>query len=83
LSAVRVQRARGSDRDEFVIATLAEHGASMLALARRYSLCLDDAHDAYQRAVEILIVVPTACAARPSAFGSEPSSSTHLTGRAA
>jgi RNA polymerase sigma factor (sigma-70 family) len=55
LSVVRVQRVEHSDRDAFVVATLREHATSMLALARRHSLCADDAHDAYQRAVEIFL----------------------------
>lgn len=32
-----------------------EHAPGLLALARRHSLCADDAHDAYQRALEILL----------------------------
>jgi RNA polymerase sigma factor (sigma-70 family) len=39
----------------WVVATLREHSASMLSLARRHSLCVDDAEDAYQRAVEIFL----------------------------
>jgi len=35
--------------------TLREHAASLLGTARRYSICTDDAHDAYQRAVEIFL----------------------------
>ena len=41
--------------DAWVVATLREHSASMLSLARRHSLCADDAEDAYQRAVEIFL----------------------------
>jgi RNA polymerase sigma factor (sigma-70 family) len=55
LSAIEVQSAGQDDRDRFVVATLREHAASMLALARRHSLCADDAEDAYQRAVEIFL----------------------------
>jgi RNA polymerase sigma factor (sigma-70 family) len=34
---------------------VAEHAESLLRLARRYSICPDDAHDAYQRSLEILM----------------------------
>jgi RNA polymerase sigma factor (sigma-70 family) len=40
---------------ELVLATIAAHSPSLLALARRYSLCSDDAQDAYQRALEIFL----------------------------
>ncbi len=40
---------------ELVLATIAEHAASLLATARRYSLCVEDAQDAYQRGVEIFL----------------------------
>ncbi len=40
---------------ELVLAVVGAHAGSLLALARRYSLCADDAHDAYQRAVEIFL----------------------------
>jgi DNA-directed RNA polymerase specialized sigma24 family protein len=33
-----------------IAALVDAHGAALLRLARQYSLCLDDAHDAYQRA---------------------------------
>jgi len=55
LSAIEVRSAGQDERDRFVVATLREHAASMLALARRHSLCADDAEDAYQRAVEIFL----------------------------
>jgi DNA-directed RNA polymerase specialized sigma24 family protein len=38
-----------------LVLQLASDGSSMLAVARRYSLCADDAHDACQRALEILL----------------------------
>jgi hypothetical protein len=41
--------------EAWVVATLREHAPSMLSLARRHSLCADDAEDAYQRAVEIFL----------------------------
>ena len=37
------------------MAVITEHAAGLLATARRYSLCPDDAQDAYQGAVEIFI----------------------------
>jgi RNA polymerase sigma factor (sigma-70 family) len=41
--------------DDLVVRTIQTHAASLLRLARRYSLCADDAHDAYQRALEIFL----------------------------
>jgi RNA polymerase sigma factor (sigma-70 family) len=38
-----------------VLATIASHAPSLLGTARRYSLCADDAEDAYQRALEIFL----------------------------
>ena len=46
---------RQSRADEIVIATLQSHAPSLLATARRHSLCADDAQDGYQRALEIFI----------------------------
>ncbi|MGZ4278431.1 MAG: sigma-70 family RNA polymerase sigma factor, partial [Solirubrobacteraceae bacterium] len=43
------------EADELVLALVTEHADSLLRVARRYSLCADDAHDAYQRGVEILL----------------------------
>lgn len=40
---------------DFLQSTLAEHGGSLIRLARRFSLCADDAQDAYQRAIEIFL----------------------------
>jgi RNA polymerase sigma factor (sigma-70 family) len=40
---------------ELVTRTIAEHAGSLLATARRHSLCVDDAQDAYQRALEIFL----------------------------
>ena len=40
---------------ELVLELASRHASSMLAVARRYSLCADDAHDACQRALEILL----------------------------
>ena len=41
--------------EELVIATITRHAESVLRLARRHSICPDDAQDAYQRAVEIFL----------------------------
>ena len=41
--------------DELVMQLVADHADSLLRVARRYSLCADDAHDAYQRGMEILL----------------------------
>jgi RNA polymerase sigma factor (sigma-70 family) len=51
-------RSREAGDDNAEIATLRlvqEHAAELLRFARRFSHCADDAHDAYQRAVEILV----------------------------
>jgi RNA polymerase sigma factor (sigma-70 family) len=43
------------DGHDLVVRTIREHAAALLRTARRESLCLDDAHDAYQRALEIFL----------------------------
>jgi RNA polymerase sigma factor (sigma-70 family) len=40
---------------ELVLTTIRDHAESLLRVARRHSLCADDANDAYQRAVEIFL----------------------------
>jgi RNA polymerase sigma factor (sigma-70 family) len=40
---------------DWVVAVIRDHAAGLLAIARRYSFCIDDAHDAYQRAIEIFL----------------------------
>ncbi len=47
--------ARGTDPDARVTALIRRHGASLLRTAQKVSLCADDAHDAYQRALEIYL----------------------------
>jgi len=37
------------------VRTIREHAPALLRTARRHSLCADDAHDAYQRALEIFL----------------------------
>jgi len=44
-----------ADGRALVLATVHAHAASLLRLARRHSLCADDAQDAYQRALEIFL----------------------------
>lgn len=44
-----------AEAEALVLATIHRHAESILRLARRHSLCADDAHDAYQRGVEIFI----------------------------
>ena len=44
------------DRDDaLVVDTVTRHAPALLRTARRYSLCADDANDAYQRALEIFV----------------------------
>jgi len=40
---------------DLVVRTIREHASALLRTARRHSLCADDAHDAYQRAMEIFL----------------------------
>ena len=46
---------RDANPEERVAAIMAEHGRSLLRVANRWSLCHDDAMDAYQRALEIFL----------------------------
>lgn len=41
--------------EQLVLATIRDHAEPLLRVARRHSLCADDAHDAYQRALEIFL----------------------------
>lgn len=43
------------DPHDLVVRTIREHASALLRTARRHSLCADDAHDAYQRALEIFL----------------------------
>ena len=45
----------GSAAEELILRTVAAHADSLLRTARRFSLCPDDAQDAYQRALEIFM----------------------------
>ena len=46
---------RGRDAEELILRTVAAHADSLLRTARRFSLCPDDAQDAYQRTLEIFL----------------------------
>lgn len=46
---------RAGDVEEGVFALVREHAYELLRFARRFSLCEEDAQDAYQRALEILV----------------------------
>ena len=45
----------GRDAEELILRTVAAHADSLLRTARRFSLCPDDAQDAYQRTLEIFM----------------------------
>ena len=55
LAPTRSRPAAAPTGRELVTRTIAEHAGSLLATARRHSLCADDAQDAYQRALEIFL----------------------------
>jgi len=46
---------RAEAAEQAVLALVQEHAAELLRFARRFSYCADDAHDAYQRALETLV----------------------------
>lgn len=46
---------RGADAEDLILRTVAAHADSLLRTARRFSLCPDDAQDAYQRTLEIFM----------------------------
>src|SRR3954447_25039935 len=53
-AAIPVQRSP-EQAEQLVLDLIAGHADSLLRTARRYSLCTDDAQDAYQRGLEILM----------------------------
>src|SRR5688572_30043159 len=53
--STRGTRPARAELDEAVLALLARHGSQILATARRYAATPEDAEDAYQRGVEILL----------------------------
>ena len=50
-----VVRRSPEQAEQLVLDLIAAHADSLLRTARRYSLCADDAQDAYQRGLEILM----------------------------
>src|SRR5215210_4263735 len=44
-----------TDPREVVLETVHRNATALLGIARRHSLCADDAHDAYQRGIEIFL----------------------------
>jgi RNA polymerase sigma factor (sigma-70 family) len=51
----RGEGTRSSAAEELILRTIAAHADSLLRTARRHSICVDDAQDAYQRAIEIFM----------------------------
>lgn len=49
------RRRSPEEAERLVLTLIAAHADSLLRMARRYSLCADDAQDAYQRGLEILM----------------------------
>lgn len=49
------KRDRGHNAEAATLRLVQDHAAELLRFARRFSICPDDAHDAYQRGVEILV----------------------------
>jgi RNA polymerase sigma factor (sigma-70 family) len=49
------RRHRRETAEEAVLRVVQLHATELLRFAQRYSWCADDAHDAYQRALEILV----------------------------
>ena len=52
---VAERRRSPEDAEQLVLDLITAHADSLLRMARRYSVCADDAQDAYQRGLEILI----------------------------
>jgi DNA-directed RNA polymerase specialized sigma24 family protein len=50
-----MQRSGRREIDDAAVALVARHGAQILATARRYAATPEDAEDAYQRGLEILL----------------------------
>lgn len=48
-------RDREQQGEAVTLRLVQDHAAELLRFARRFSLCADDAHDAYQRGIEILV----------------------------
>ena len=54
-AAITARSAPAVDPQARTAALIAQHGPTLLRVARRVSLCADDAHDAFQRALEIYL----------------------------
>lgn len=52
---IRLRRPGSRTGEQLVAEVLRDHSPGLHALARRHSLCADDAHDAFQRAMEIFL----------------------------
>ncbi len=52
---MRSRDRRGESAEEAALRLVQDHAAELLRFARRFSHCADDAHDAYQRTIEILV----------------------------
>jgi RNA polymerase sigma factor (sigma-70 family) len=50
-----VSEAARAAADDLVVRTVQRHADALLKLARRHSLCVDDAYDAYQRGLEVFL----------------------------
>jgi len=46
---------RKTAAEDLILRTIAAHADSLLRAARRHSICVDDAQDAYQRAIELFM----------------------------
>ena len=46
---------RRSAAEDLILRTIAAHADSLLRTARRHSICVDDAQDAYQRTIELFM----------------------------
>jgi hypothetical protein len=53
--AAPTRQLTGEEAERLVLDLVTRHAESLLRVARRYSYCADDAQDAYQRAMEILL----------------------------
>jgi RNA polymerase sigma factor (sigma-70 family) len=49
------RRTRREDGEDATLRLVQQHAGELLRFARRFSHCADDAHDAYQRSIEILV----------------------------
>lgn len=64
LQPPELRRDAATARFEAALALIGSHDAALRRTARRHSLCADDAEDAYQRALEILLTKAPECEPR-------------------